>query len=177
MEIKRIVITGGPGSGKTTLIEHLEQNGNTVMHEISRQIIVEAQKDGIDQLFLKDAILFSDKLIKGRLNQFEKAEKLGSNTIFFDRGMPDVTAYMEYVDVRYPADFSDLCLQYRYNTIFILPPWKEIYTTDNERYESFEEAEKIFNFLKTEYEKFGYQIITVPVGNIDERIKFINENI
>ena len=63
MNTKRIVITGGPGSGKTTLINHIEQLGYPTMHEVSREIINEARKEGIDQLFLTDPMLFSQKLL------------------------------------------------------------------------------------------------------------------
>ena len=67
----KIVITGGPGSGKTTLISFLSENGFQCQREISRDVILEAQKEGIDQLFLTDPILFSKKLLEGRLKQFE----------------------------------------------------------------------------------------------------------
>jgi len=58
------VITGGPGSGKTTLVKELEAKGFACLHEISRQIILEAQQQGIDQLFLEDPLLFSRKLLE-----------------------------------------------------------------------------------------------------------------
>ena len=47
----RIIITGGPGSGKTSLISFLSENGFQCQHEISRDVILEAHKKGIDQLF------------------------------------------------------------------------------------------------------------------------------
>ena len=42
--LKKIVITGGPGSGKTSLIDFLEENGYQCQHEISRQVTLEAKK-------------------------------------------------------------------------------------------------------------------------------------
>ena len=69
--LKKIVITGGPGSGKTSLIDFLEENGYQCQHEISRQVTLEAKKKGIDQLFLSDPILFSQLLLKGRLQQYQ----------------------------------------------------------------------------------------------------------
>jgi predicted ATPase len=59
----------------------------------------------------------------------------------------------------------------------VLPPWEDIYEQDNERYESFDQAEKIFHFLKKEYENYGYKTREVPVGSIEERAKFIISNI
>lgn len=177
MEIKRIVITGGPGSGKTALIKALEKSGKTVLHEISRKIILKAQLDGIAQLFLTDSILFSEKLLKGRCKQFKKAEFLKSESVFFDRGLPDVTAYIDYIGISYPTKFSKLCEKHRYDKVYMLPPWKEIYTNDNERYESFEEALKIYQALKNAYKKYNYVITEVPFGSISERVQYINDSI
>ncbi|SRX76279.1 AAA family ATPase [Aequorivita antarctica] len=173
MKTKRIVITGGPGSGKTALITYLEKEGHAVIHEISRDVILEAQKEGIEQLFLENPILFSEKLLEGRLKQFHEGKNNASQILFYDRGMPDVTAYMDFVDTHYPEKFSDTCLKYKYDEIFVLPPWEDIYEQDNERYESFEQAEKIFHFLKNGYQNYGYKIHEVPVGTIKERVQFI----
>jgi len=177
VQTKRIIITGGPGSGKTALINHLEKEGYPVMHEISRQVIQEAQKEGIEQLFLENPILFSEKLLSGRLKQFNEAINYAAPILFYDRGMPDVTAYMDFLNTHYPENFSNSCLENRYNKIFVLPPWEDIYQKDNERYESFEQAEKIFHYLKASYEKYGYTVFEVPVGSIKERVQFILNNI
>lgn len=177
MKTKRIVISGGPGSGKTTLIAHLEDEGYTCMHEISRTVIQEAQKEGIDQLFLTNPILFSQKLLEGRLQQFIEASEYDAPFIFYDRGMPDVTAYMDFVDSHYPENFSETCSINRYDIIFLLPPWEEIYTQDNERYESYEQAEKVYHFLLKAYQGYNYAVIEVPVGTVDERITYIHEQL
>ncbi|MEZ4779221.1 MAG: ATP-binding protein [Flavobacteriaceae bacterium] len=173
MKAKRIVITGGPGSGKTSLIQHLEENGYSCIPEISREVILKAQAEGIDQLFLEDPILFSDLLLKGRMQQFEASQTALESFVFFDRGLPDVTAYMDYLGTPYPSYFSETCLKHRYDAIFLLPPWKEIYIQDNERYESFEQAERIFQFLHQGYAHYGYNVQHVPVGTIDYRSAFI----
>lgn len=177
MTPKRIVITGGPGSGKTTLIELLEAKGFPVIHEISRQVIQEAQAAGIDQLFLTDPLLFSQKLMDGRLKQFEQAKDHSEKHLFYDRGLPDVTSYMHYIEAKYPATFDAPCFNNCYDQVFLLPPWKSIYTQDNERYESFEQAETIHDHLLKGYEKYGYNVQLVPVGTPSERIDHILEKL
>lgn len=177
MDTRRIVITGGPGSGKTALVNFLEKEGYSVMHEVSRDVTLQAQKEGIEQLFLEDPILFSEKLMEGRIKQFNAGEECDGPVLFYDRGMPDVTAYLDFAGTNYPENFSENCLKHRYDSIFVLPPWEEIYEQDNERYESFEQAEKIFQFLKNGYENYGYLIHEVPVGSIKQRVEFILETI
>ena len=173
MKSKRIVISGGPGSGKTSLISHLEKEGHTCLHEISRDVTIAAQKDGIEQLFKENPMLFSKKLLEGRLHQFTQASLFSESFVFYDRGMPDVTAYMDYIDAQYPINFSKTCSTNRYDAIFLLPPWEAIYKQDNERYESFEQAGELYQFLLKSYQKFDYSVIEVPVGTIEERIDFM----
>ena len=71
-----IVITGAPGSGKTTLINALMKKGYICFEEVSRSITLEAQKNGIEQLFLVQPLLFSDMLMEGRFNQLVDAKNL-----------------------------------------------------------------------------------------------------
>lgn len=170
---KRIVLTGGPSTGKTTLIEHLLSKGYHCEEEISRQVILKAQAEGIEQLFLTDPLLFSQKLLDGRFQQFKNANNNTKDLLFYDRGMPDVTAYMDYIGSRYPHDFANTILQHRYDLVFLLPPWQDIHVTDNERYESFEQSVRIYEYLKKGYQQFGYQVIEVPFGSVEERTTFI----
>lgn len=171
-DTNKIVITGGPGTGKTTLIDELSSQGYPIMPEVSREVILEARKEGIEQLFLVKPLLFSEKLMEHRLQQFQEAPT-NEPMVLFDRGMPDVTAYMDYLGTEYPAHFDETCRRHRYDHIFILPPWQEIYTQDNERYESFEQAQSIYKFLAEGYRKYGYDITHVPQGTVAERCKYI----
>ena len=173
MNTKRIVITGGPGSGKTTLINHIEYLGYPTMHEVSREIINEARKQGIDQLFLTDPMLFSQKLLESRLSQFEKAKDLETAYVFYDRATPDITAYMDFIGAEYAPEFEKPCFTHLYDCVFLLPPWELIYTKDNERYETFTQAQEIYKSLCDGYKKYGYTIIEVPQGAINQRCDFI----
>jgi predicted ATPase len=170
---KKVVIAGGPGTGKTTLINHLKTNGFVCYDEISRQVTLQARKDGVEQLFLTEPLLFSEKLLEGRKQQFEDASKESEFVVFLDRGLPDVLAYMDYIGDSYPSHFIETCKTYIYDSIFILAPWQEIFTTDSERYESFEEAIEIHQHLLDTYKRFGYQLLDVPFGSIKNRTDFI----
>ena len=84
---------------------------------------------------------------------------------------------MDFFKQPYDSFFTDACHNHKYTHVFILPPWKDIYTSDNERFETFDEALKIHDCLVDVYSHFDYQISSVPFGSISERTNFIIENI
>lgn len=174
---KRIVITGGPGTGKSSIIKKLEKEGYWCLHEVSREITSAAQKEGIAQLFLEQPLLFSQKLLEARIGQFHEASAIQKEKVFIDRGIPDVTAYLDYFGTPYPIEFKKACVQYKYDHVFILPPWREIYLKDNERYESYEQAVQIYNQLKLSYLSIGYSTIEVPRNSVAQRCEFILSNL
>jgi len=173
LKTQKIALIGGPSTGKTTLINALKSKGYYCMEEISRQITLDAQKKGIDQLFLEDPLLFSKQLLLGRQTQFLEADNVDYALAFFDRGLPDVVAYLDYLQSSYPESFKEICKKHTYDVIFVLKPWKAIYEQDNERYETFEQALVIHDFLINTYKEFGYTVIDTPFGTVEERIDFI----
>ena len=174
---KKIVFAGGPATGKTTLIQTLELRGYACAQEVSRQVTLEARENGITQLFVSDPPLFSEKLLEGRVNQFKEAHKNKASLVFLDRGIPEVLAYLDRGNTPYPNHFTKACEDNQYDRVFIFPPWEEIYTSDNERYEDYQEALKIYPFLKAAYDRFGYESIILPKDTIENRISFVLENI
>lgn len=170
---KKIVITGAPGTGKTTLVNKLIEYGIPCMPEISREITLKAREEGIEQLFLEQPLLFSSKLIEGRTKQFHEASNFDHKFVFLDRGLPDVVAYMDFIGDTSPEEFIKACEENRYDLVFILPPWKSIYVSDDARYENFEQAKQIDNHLVLRYNKFGYSPIIVPEASPEERLQFI----
>ncbi len=182
MGISRIVITGAPGTGKTSVINGLEHKGFYCFHEIIRDMTAKARNEesDIEQIsnplvFVKDPYAFNSGLLYGRLKQFQKAKELRKDTCFFDRGIPDVLAYMDFFGQDYQNEFIEISQNNRYDAVFILPPWKEIYVSDNERLETFTESEKIHECLINTYVKYGYNPILVPKTAISKRVSYIVE--
>lgn len=168
-----VVLIGGPSSGKTTLIEALKAKGHTCYPEVSREVIKEAQEQGIEQLFLENPLLFSELLLEGRKKQFSAAQNETNSLVFLDRGIPDVLAYMHYIGDSYPAFFDQACKEHKYTSIFVLPPWQDIYVSDAERYENYEQAVLIHKHLLETYEKYGYSIVEVPRDTVENRVDFV----
>lgn len=177
---RKIVITGGPGTGKTALVEHFESGGHTCYPEIIRTLTEAAKQAAREEeirsnplVFVDDPMSFNKKLLEGRKAQYLRAEQDSASLIFFDRGIPDVLAYMDFFRQGYTEDYEQACKDMRYDRVILLPPWKEIYRADGERFESFDEAQEIHTFLLRTYERFGYDPVLVPTAPVPERADFI----
>lgn len=177
MKKEIVVIIGGPGTGKTTIIDGLLQKGHCCYPEISREVTLEAKQKGIDQLFLENPMLFSEMLLEGRKQQFKNASNEPHEIVFLDRGIPDILAYMNFIGSTYPTFFDAACKEHIYTKIFILPPWQEIYVSDEARYENYEQAQIIATHLVATYQHYGYKLIEVPKDSVENRIAFILKNI
>ena len=178
MKSRKIVITGGPSTGKSTVIKELKDRQFACFDEVSREIIKEAQKEGIEQLFLTDPLLFSKKLLEGRVKQYHDADQINKDLIFFDRGIPDVNAYLRYSKQNIPDEFEKITRKHPYDRlVFVLPPWDEIYTNDAERYESFNQAQLIHNKLVNYYKELDYYLVFVPFGPVGKRVDYILKSI
>jgi len=174
---KRIVITGGPGTGKTMVINELIKRNYFCKTEISRQVTSKAREKGIDQLFLEQPLLFSEMLLEGRVTQFTEAKSTDETLVFFDRGVPDVLSYMDYSNTSYPKSFIEKCNTCNYSQVFLMPPWEDIYTSDSERYENYQQSVQIYTHIKKTYAELGYQIIEVPKMTVNDRVDFILNHI
>lgn len=173
---KRYVITGGPGSGKSTLVDGLEKAGYNCSAEISREMIKAEVASGSDCLPWLNISCFSDKVIFEMIRAWQESAE--NAMTFFDRGIPDVIAYLRIANIPVPERYiSKLSLHPYEHRVFILPPWEDIYVNDSERWQSFEEAISIYHTIRETYTAFGFELIELPKIAETERVAFILDNI
>ena len=176
--IRRILITGSPGSGKTTLIKGLKNRGYEVFDEFSRSLIKSHENEGGENLFLKDPINFSARLLKKRIKQFNDAKRIKKakkNLVFYDRGIQEIFGYLKAIGLE-KSSWNKKLTQYRYDIVFIASPWQEIYINDKERFETFKEAKIYYPFIKDSYEII-HELIEIPKIDIERRIDFVESYI
>jgi len=171
----RYIISGGPGSGKTTLINELKQSGYTCSPEVSRRVIMEEVAEASDCLPWKDIVCFSDKVLAGMQDALELS--VSSPLTFFDRGIPDIIAYLRIAGLPVHDKFIEAMKKNPYQPrVFILPPWNAIYINDPERWQSFAEATTIYHGIRESYSSFGFELIEVPEGALAGRMAFVLDN-
>jgi predicted ATPase len=170
---KKHLLIGAPGTGKSSTLNYISNLGYCCFPEVARKITLSAKENGVEQLFLTDPLAFSKALLKGRITQFKNADSAKEDLVFIDRGIPDISAYLDYSQQNYPPEFAEANTQYIYHKVFHFPIWDDIYISDNERYESLVEAKRIDIYLQNTYKSLGYELIHVPKSTIQERAAFI----
>lgn len=167
------IITGGPGVGKTTLINELGKRGYNCVPEVAREIIKDQIENNGEALPWGDISKYSDMMLAYSIRDFINLSK-SDNIYFFDRGIPDTYGYELLMKLEMNVELTKALDNYRYNkTVFILPPWKEIYKTDNERKQDWETALETYTIMKTAYENTGYNLIEVPRLTVSQRSEFV----
>lgn len=114
-------------------------------------------------------------MLKGSVESYMEHIK-NENIVFFDRGILDTVCYSEMTGNGISAEMDAYARNCLYNrTVFILPPWFEIYATDDERKQNWEEAETTYHKMKVMYERYGYNVIDVPKDSVENRIKYMEK--
>jgi predicted ATPase len=168
------VISGGPGGGKTSLLECLASKGYPYIPETAREIIKERHSQGLsprpgpknfaEQIFAKDWANF--------------ISNSDSSILFFDRSFMDSACLLFDADAEAYNKIKDTHVNNRYNnTVFITPPWREIYRNDSERDQSFADAIRVYERLESWYRKHEYNVVILPKDTVDNRAIFILDQI
>lgn len=170
-----IVITGGPGSGKSTLIDALARRGcATAASEAGRAIIRDQAAIGGTALPWADRRLFAELMLSWEMRSHREASALGSAAVFFDRGVPDVIGYLRVTGLPVPPHMDAAAHMMRYHPkVFIAPPWPEIYGGDTERKQTLEEAAATCEAMVETYTAYGYELIELPRVSVAERVAFV----
>lgn len=168
-----LVLTGGPGSGKTTLIEALRSAGFATSVEAGRGIIRDQSAIGGPALPWHDRALFAELMLSWELRSYQGAiEQKGP--VFFDRGVPDTLGYLRLSGLPVPGHIGAAADRFRYNQrVFIAPPWPDIFAQDEERKQTLDEAERTYHALVGVYTELGYELVPLPLASVEARLRFV----
>lgn len=168
-----VILTGGPASGKTSVIEALEKAGYSRSSEAGRAIIQSQVAGGGNALPWGDRASFAELMLEFEVRSYETALN-STGTMFFDRGVPDVLGYLRLSDLPVSSVVLQAVEGYRYHRhVFIFPPWPEIFCQDTERKQDFAEAVRTYEALVATYTDCGYELVEMPRATVHERVNFI----
>ncbi|MDP4840866.1 MAG: AAA family ATPase [Alphaproteobacteria bacterium] len=180
-QIKPFILTGTPGSGKTSVIRELEKFGHAVIHEAATDIIAQEQAKGIEKPWEEPE--FVDQITH---MQKERQMDATGDLQFYDRAPFCTYVFGKYLAHWKNTEFTpspvlldeiDRCIKndvYQ-NRIFFFENLGFIEHTDARKI-SYEDA-LIFEQIHLDvYKEFGFDIIMVPKElTVIQRCEFILE--
>lgn len=167
------VITGGPGSGKTTTIELLKARGYLTTIEHARHYIDTQLKLGRTIAEIKkDTATFQRAVLEMQLAEESDLDPM--TVVFLDRALPDTLAYYRFFEMEENAIQRTL-QDVSYKKIFILEPLPLV--NDYARHENTDEQHNLHRLITDVYQSLPFPIVSVPVLPPEQRINFILEQL
>lgn len=168
------VITGGPGTGKTTVIDMLEARGYAILPEMARLHIDEELARGktLEEME-RDEHAFQREVLH---MQIEAEKRLPRTRItFFDRGIPDTLAYYRFHKLAEDELILKAVAKCRYRKVFMLEqlPLKPDYA----RTESEVDQKEISRIIHDVYDSLPFPVVHVPRMSPEKRVEFILKNL
>lgn len=172
---QRYIITGGPGAGKTSIINYLAKSGYLVAPEAATEIIEEELKKNIESPWRADDyhIRMYELISKRQL----EVQNSPASIAFFDRGHLDGISYIllqkrtlyQYVVDRVQ---SSIDTQYFNNRVFFIDSLGFV-VPGPARNEDLQESLQKAQCLEQNYRTMGYEIVHIPPGPVEERAQII----
>jgi len=173
----RFVLTGGPGSGKSTLIAALREAGHAVTEEAGRAIIREEVARGGDALPWGDRAAYARRMLAYDVAAWRAAEGQ-TGPAFFDRGIPDIRGYLRLSnETPLPEVEAAIAMHVYARTVFVAPPWEAIFGQDAERTQDFAEAVRTHDVMVEVYSALDYRLVPLPLAPVSQRLDFVRRAI
>jgi len=169
----KFALTGGPCTGKTTLLNALQKNGYQIVPETPTIVFEEEIKrtnKRPDPSTAEFQLKFMSKQLEFELKAHNNAH------VFLDRSIVDIVGYCRFFGITPPEELIKKVKSHRYDGAFLLS-FLSFYETTAVRPEPLDVAKKIHAILKKTYEDFGYNLIEIPPVSVEERMKFVSEKI
>ena len=168
------VLTGGPGSGKTTTIEIIASRGYKTTIEHARHYIqTQMQKGRTVEEVRKNQEEFQIGVLDMQIEQ--EAMLNPKDTVFLDRALPDALAYYYFLDLPVNRKITDALNLYRYKKVFILECLP--FVQDYARREDELAQKKIHELLIKVYSDLHFPVTHVPVLPPEERVDYLLKNL
>ena len=173
--MKRFILTGAPGAGKTAILRQLELDGFSVVEEAATDLIALAQAQGIAEPWIQPS--FIDSIADLQRQRQVRASRQADEVQFHDRSAFCTAALAAYLGHPVSGTFArelermkaDAIYQ---NRAFLVQNLGFITKTDARRI-SFEEALRFERIHEDAYRSFGFEIVPVEPGSLSERVAAI----
>ena len=173
--MKRFIITGAPGAGKTAIIRHLELDGFGVVEEAATDLIAAAQAQATMEPWTDPS--FIEAVAQLQKQREIRSSYLPDKVQFFDRSAVCTAALAAYLGHPLPPFLSSELKRIRNRAVYEQQVFfiRNLgYTTPTEaRRITFEESLRFEKVHENTYRDLGFALVYVAPGNVTERVNTI----
>jgi predicted ATPase len=174
--MRRFIITGAPGAGKTAIIRQLERDGFSVVEEAATDLIAAQQAQGIAEPWTDPSFIDAvAHLQKARLQQERetRSSHVPGQLQFHDRSVICTAALAVYLGYPFSPFLESELDRIKKEAIFeqqvfFIQNLGFIEPTDARRI-SFEESLRFEKIHEDVYRDHGFSLITIGPGRVTER--------
>jgi predicted ATPase len=170
--MKRFILTGTPGSGKTAILRQFEMDGFGVVEEAATDVIALLQARGIAEPWTEPS--FIDAVVKLQEQRVARADKVHDALQFHDRSVVCTAALAAYLG--YPRSraleraMERIARDKTFETdVFFVRNLGFVAPTEARRI-SYEEALRFERIHEEVYEECGFRLISLDPGTVEERV-------
>ncbi|MFZ1802118.1 MAG: ATP-binding protein [Candidatus Saccharimonas aalborgensis] len=170
----KIVLTGGPHTGKTSLLEAYARFDPTVVAFPEPASVVLAEHHGEKGYSVDELIANPEQFCGACLEVAHRQhQSVADDSIaVFDRGVADTIVYAQMAGLDGIADRAAQSAKIAaYDTVILC----EFVGTYGERFETIEQAMEIHQRLAQLYKELGIRTITMPDVAISERVGILHQ--
>ena len=173
--MRRFIVTGAPGAGKTAIIRQLELDGFSVVEEAATDVIAAAHAHGTVDLWKHPS--FIDAIARLQRERQIRASHQLDEVQFHDRSVVCTAALAVYLGHSFSpfltGELKRIQKEAIYQTrVFFIRNLGFITPTEARRI-TFEDALRFERIHEETYREFGFELVSVERGSLAERINII----
>ncbi|WP_175047916.1 ATP/GTP-binding protein [Microlunatus speluncae] len=174
--MRRYVLTGTPGAGKTSILRGLGELGYEVVDEAATSVIARAQSLGEDRPWTRESLI--DEVIA---LQHQRQVRANGEIQVFDRSpvcTHALTSYLGWpVSRMLAAELERIAADAVYERqVFFVRNLGFVEPTAARRI-SFEESLDFEKIHEASYRAFGYELIDIPARDVADRVAAVSAGI
>jgi predicted ATPase len=173
--MRRFIITGAPGAGKTAIIRQLELDGFSVVEEAASDVIAAAQAGGAAEPWTDPS--FIDLIANLQSQRQIRASCQPDEIQFHDRSVVCTAALAVYFGYSVSATLTRELERIKteaifQNRVFFIRNLGSVKATEARRI-SFEDALRFERIHEETYRRYGFDLVFIEPGDVLERVRVI----
>jgi predicted ATPase len=177
LSMRRFIMTGTPGSGKTSILRALENLGYAVVEEAATDVIAAEQAQGNREAW-RDP-LFIDAIVQLQSHRQHERVREGAAVQVHDRSVVCTLALARWLGYPVTVELKEAVAQVtdgaRFDRrVFFVRPLGFCEPTPARRI-SYEDSLAFERVHETEYLRLGFDLVDVPPGLVQQRAALIDD--